>query len=116
MQHILWLSACVLLSLWATASEGQLYPSQPPLLGELKKDCYGPGVSCDGTGRAFHWKPEGTQDGPNPILEPEINKYGYGSSSDQFGRRIEPHFDQELRPRQGAGRYRGWRDRLEDDR
>ena len=98
MKLLIWFLAWLIVLTWAAAAMTQeLYPlpgQQGALLGELKKDCYGPASSCDGTGRPFHWRPEGTQDGPNVVIEPEIHRYGFGRSSDQFGRPIEPDLEQ----------------------
>lgn len=98
MKLLIWFLAWFLvLTYFATAyTYGQLYPLPEGnvLLGELKKDCYGPAISCDGTGKAFHWRQEGTQNGPNVIIQPNVNAYGFGRSSDQFGRSIEPQIEQ----------------------
>ena len=98
MTRMIWfLSWLIVLTYACTAYTQELYPlpNGNALLGELKKDCYGPAQSCDGTGRAFHWRPEGTQDGPNVVIEPKVNAYGFGRSSDQFGRPIEPEMEQD---------------------
>ena len=98
MMKLAWFVGWLLVMIWVATGYCQLYPlpdQQDALLGELKKDCYGPAVSCDGTGRAFHWRPEGTQDGPNVVIEPKVHNYGFGRSSDQFGRPIEPQLEQD---------------------
>ena len=94
----IWFLTWLIVLTWALAAMTQeLYPlpgQQGALLGELKKDCYGPAASCDGTGRPFHWRPEGTQDGPNVVIEPAPHAYGFGRSSSQFGTPIEPSLEQ----------------------
>ena len=104
----IWFLAWLILFTWyAAAFTQELYPLPygGALLGELKRDCYGPAQSCDGTGRAFHWRPEGTQDGPNVVIEPKVNAYGFGRSSDQFGRVLEPQLEQ-TEPRSFRGTNR----------
>ena len=107
MKLLIWFLSWIIVLVWAFASYGQMYPlpNGNALLGELKKDCYGPAISCDGTARAFHWKPEGTQDGPNVVIQPNLNAYGFGRSSDQFGRIIEPQLEQN-EPRSSPGSSR----------
>ena len=106
---LIWFLAWLIVLTWAAAAMTQeLYPlpNGDALLGELKRDCYGPAQSCDGTGRPFHWRPEGTQDGPNVVIEPEIHRYGFGRSSDQFGRPIEPSLEQS--PSRGSNQRLGF--------
>ena len=91
----IWFLTWLLVLTWfAAAYTQELYPlpDGDSLLGELKTDCYGPAVSCDGTGRAFYWqdRSDGAEQGPNVVIEPRPNFYGFGSSADQFGRHIEP--------------------------
>jgi len=88
---LLTLSECVL-----PPAHAQLYPSNPPLLGELKQDAYGPGVNSDATGRAFYWTPsQARQASPDPTIQPRVNQYGFGRSADQYGREIEPAFQED---------------------
>jgi hypothetical protein len=96
----------VLLILLFTPSfvSAQLYPSQPPLLGPMTPNAYGPGIGMDGTGRPFYWQAPGQPNFPDPTIQPRINQYGFGSSADQYGRFLEPRFPQEQeRPAFGPG-------------
>lgn len=113
MKRLLFFLVVLLISTWAAISYGQMYPSNPPLLGEHKPNAYGPGVSSDGTGRAFYWQPNTgrTFQGPDPTIQQEVNAYGFGSSRDQYGRRIEPQSPQE--PREEAGTGSSWYFRLD---
>jgi hypothetical protein len=42
MKFLLWCLALVIFLLWALIASAQLYPSQPPLLGPIQRDAYGP--------------------------------------------------------------------------
>ena len=112
------LAFLLFLHLFTAYAGAQLYPSDPPLLGPIQRDCYGPAMSCDGTGRAFYWAPqEQNSPQPNVTIQPEVNRYGFGSSSDQYGRPIAPQFGQERRSSRFPGfGSRGRIEQTEEDK
>lgn len=80
----------------ASPASAQLYPmpgTQPPLMQPFQNDQFGPGLNRDATGRPFYWTPQGSSNlsHPDPTIQPNINAYGLGQSSDQYGRPIQPN-------------------------
>lgn len=74
----------------------QVYPmpnGQPPLMQPFQPNAFGPGMNQDATGKPFYWSPQGSLNlsQPDPTIQPNINTYGLGQSSDQFGRPIQPN-------------------------
>ena len=98
----IWFFAWLILLVWAAAAMTQMYPlpdQQGALLGELQRDTYGPQMGSDGTGRSFYWQPqaEGSRQGPDVTIEPRPHSRGFGQSSDQYGRIIQPQMGHDQR-------------------
>jgi hypothetical protein len=114
MKLLIWFLAWLLVLTWAAAAMTQeLYPLPDgnALLGELQRDTYGPQIGTDGTGRSFYWQSqaEGSRQGPDITIEPEPHRYGFGQSSDQYGRVIQPQMGQDESNKAGPGKSFGFR-------
>ena len=103
------------LYLFTGFSWAQLYPSQPPLFEPFQQNAYGPGINSDATGRPFYWQGRAEQPGPDVTIQPGINRYGYGQSSDQYGRPITPQLPQEPSSGSRWGFGRGRQGQAQED-